>query len=52
MTLNGPRSSGDFKGHCGRFCSGGVLDSLAESALDDSVNSGWNLEEKNTYIKQ
>jgi hypothetical protein len=49
MTLNGPRSSGDFKGHCGRFCSGGVLDSLAESVLDDF---GWNLEEKNSYFKR
>jgi hypothetical protein len=52
MTLNGPRSSGDFKGHSGRFCSGGVLDSLAESVPDDSVNSGWNLKEKNHYNKR
>jgi hypothetical protein len=46
MTLKGPRSSGDFMGHRGRFCSGGVLNSLAESVPDDSVNSGWNLKEK------
>jgi hypothetical protein len=47
MTLKGPRSSGDFKGHGGRFCSGGVLNSLAESVLDDS---GWNLKEKKSLL--